>query len=66
MEQKATTPERIKKEGAKHGVITQKMMSFKIDLENIAWLQQQRNKGRYLNELIARDRAGKSQQDGQE
>ena len=52
--------ELIRKGGNARGVITQKMMSFKVDLENIEWLQQQPNKGRYINELIKQDRKAKS------
>ena len=52
--------ELIRKGGNARGVITQKMMSFKVDLENLEWLQQQPNKGRYINELIEKDRKEKS------
>ena len=52
--------ELIRKGGNARGVITQKMMSFKVDLENLEWLQQQPNKGRYINELIEQDRKEKS------
>lgn len=34
----------------------QKMMSFRLDLENIDYLSTFPNKGRYINELIARER----------
>ena len=47
--------ERIKKT-FKHGVISQKMMTFRIDHENVEWLEKQVNKGRYINNLIERDR----------
>lgn len=47
--------ERIKK-SFKHGVISQKMMTFRIDHENVEWLEKQVNKGRYINNLIDRDR----------
>lgn len=47
--------ERIKK-SFKHGVISQKMMTFRIDHENVEWLEKQVNKGRYINTLIERDR----------
>lgn len=52
--------ELIRKGGNARGVITQKMVSFKLDLANLEWLQQQPNKGRYINELIERDRKAKS------
>lgn len=41
---------------AKKGEKRQMMMSFRLDLDNLQWLQQQGNKGRYINELIAADR----------
>lgn len=47
--------ERQKKVYAAAGSRSQKMMSFRVDLENIEWLERQANKGRYLNELIAQD-----------
>ena len=46
---------RIKKEW-KHGVITQKMMAFKIDLDLIEYLNTKPNKGRYINDLIKADK----------
>lgn len=52
--------ELIRKGGNTRGVITQKMMSFKIDNDNLEWLQMQPNKGRYINALIERDRKEKS------
>lgn len=52
--------ELIRKGGNARGIITQKMMSFKLDLENVEWLQQQPNKGRYINDLIEKDRKEKS------
>lgn len=51
-----TAKERIKKEGAKRGTHTQKMMSFRCDLDNIPWLEGMPNKGRYINNLIKQDR----------
>lgn len=47
---------RIKREYAKRGSTNQKMMSFRLDNENQDWLLQKPNKGRYINELIAKDR----------
>lgn len=47
---------RIKREYAKRGSTNQKMMSFRLDNENQEWLLQKPNKGRYINELIAKDR----------
>ena len=42
---------------AEKGTRSQKMMTFRIDLENIEFLDKQMNKGRYINELIAQARA---------
>lgn len=48
--------ERSRKARSKNGERGQKMMSFRVDNENAAWLTQQANKGRYINDLIAADR----------
>ena len=42
---------------AEKGTRSQKMMTFRIDLENIEFLDKQINKGRYINDLIAQARA---------
>ena len=49
-----------RKSGRERGKVTQKVFSFRIDVENLPWLEMQANKGRYINDLIARDRLGKS------
>ncbi len=54
--EKQESKERIRKEYAAAGTRTQKMMSFRVDLDNVEWLEAQANKGRYINELIAADR----------
>lgn len=61
MENEKAEKTRIKREYAKRGSINQKMMSFRLDNENAEWLQKQANKGRYINELIAKDRQGSTQ-----
>lgn len=61
MENEKVEKTRIKREYAKRGSINQKMMSFRLDNENAEWLQKQTNKGRYINELIAKDRQGSTQ-----
>ena len=33
------------------------MMTFRIDLENVEFLERQVNKGRFLNDLLAQARA---------
>lgn len=38
------------------GLVTQKMMSFRLDNDNALWLDSIPNKGRYINELIRIDR----------
>lgn len=48
--------ELVRKGGNAKGVRTQKMISFRLDNENEEWLQQQQNKGRYINELIKKDK----------
>lgn len=52
--------ELIRKGGNTRGVITQKMVSFKLDNDNLEWLRMQPNKGRYINSLIERDRLERS------
>lgn len=53
------TKERVARESratirkaSKHGVTTQKMMSFKVDLEVWEKLTSEANKGRLINELL--------------
>lgn len=62
MKQKETKEqrERQRKAYAADGTRSQKQMTFRIDLENAEWLEKQANKGRYINNLIAKDR-GESQ-----
>lgn len=47
---------RVRKAYAADGERSQRPMSFRLDTENVEWLNQQPNKGRYINELIKRDR----------
>lgn len=54
--------EPLKLQGAKHGTIRQKMMSFKLDNDNALWLDTKPNKGRYINNLIRADRLRDIQQ----
>lgn len=48
--------ERNRKVYAPAGQRAQKMMSLRVDLENLEWLQTKPNKGRYINDLITADR----------
>lgn len=50
-EQKGTQAGTRKARAAK-GEKTQKMVSVRIDLDNLEWLNQRPNKGRYINDLI--------------
>lgn len=61
MKKEKVEKKRIKREYAKRGSSNQKMMSFRLDNENAEWLQKQPNKGRYINELIAKDCQGSTQ-----
>lgn len=45
-----------RKPRAKRGTREQKMMTFLLDNDNILWLESQPNKGRYINELIRKER----------
>lgn len=47
--------QRVRFEGAKHGTIRQKMMSFRLDNDLEEWLASKPNKGRYINDLIRAD-----------
>ena len=53
MQQKKSEKERVRKAYAPKGERGQIMMSFRIDIENAEWLQQQPNKGRAVNAAIA-------------
>lgn len=56
MNEEKETRERVRKAYAPKGERSQKMVTFRADLDNIEWLEQQPNKGRYINNLIAADR----------
>lgn len=49
--------ERVRKEYSADGTRGQKMMAFRLDLENIEYLNTKLNKGRFINNLIAEARA---------
>lgn len=48
--------DRIRKKYAPRGTRSQARQGFLVDKENAEWLNQQPNKGRYLNNLIRSDR----------
>lgn len=48
--------ERVRKAYSPKGERGQKMISFRLDNENVEWLNSKPNKGRYINDLIAQDR----------
>lgn len=54
MEENKTTQPR--KQYAKRGEKSSKMLSFRIDADNLRWLNTQANKGRVINDLIAKAR----------
>lgn len=56
MKEQTEEKERMRKAYAPKGTRTQTMVTFRCDNDNVAWLQQQANKGRYINDLIAKDR----------
>ena len=60
MKQEKETKERIRRTYAKAGARSQKSITFRLDLESADWLDQQTNKGRYINNLIADDREKRS------
>lgn len=53
MKEQTEQKERMRKAYAPKGTRTQTMVTFRCDNDNVAWLQQQANKGRTLNDLIA-------------
>lgn len=55
MEQKTEEKERMRKAYAKKGERSQRTMSFRLDNELAEWLNEQTNKGRYINNLIRAD-----------
>lgn len=52
MKQKKEEKERVRKAYSPKGERGQKPMSFRIDLENLEWLERQANKGRAINEAL--------------
>lgn len=56
MTKKLNDEERVKKAYAPRGQRGQRMYNFRIDIENYEYLQRQSNKGRWLNNLIERER----------
>lgn len=56
MEETKTTLAGGRKKRSPNGTRTQKMFNFRLDNENAQWLDAYQNKGRYLNDLIRRDR----------
>lgn len=62
MENEEKTTGRLRKEYAPKGQRSQKMVTFRLDLDNEEWLSHQQNKGRYINDLIAADRKTRGDQ----
>lgn len=56
MTKKLEDEQRTRKAYAAAGERSQRMFNFRIDLENYEHVQKQANKGRYINELIRKDR----------
>lgn len=56
MEEQKEQKERQRKAYAPKGERSQRTMSFRLDNELAEWLNQQPNKGRYINDLIKADR----------
>ena len=52
--------ERTRRKYAKRGEKSQKLVAFRLALENEFWLFTMPNKGRYLNNLIRADRLRRS------
>lgn len=60
MTEEKTEKPRTRRKYAKQGERSQKLIAFRLDLENEFWLSTQPNKGRYLNNLIRADRLRRS------
>lgn len=56
MKEKQEEQQRMRRAYAAKGERNQRMVSFRLDNENAEWLEQQPNKGRYINQLIEKDR----------
>lgn len=52
MKQKKEEQVRVRKAYSPKGERGQKPMSFRIDLENLEWLERQANKGRAINKAL--------------
>lgn len=63
---KKKTEGRIRKDFDHKSGRTQKMMSFRIDLDVADWLGSVQNKGRFINELIRQAMADTSNEPGRE
>lgn len=48
--------EACRKADIKRGTVTQKMVNFRCDLNNLEYLETKSNKGRFLNQLLAEAR----------
>lgn len=46
----------MKRKRCPNGSRSQKLMTFRLDNEHEQWLKRIENKGRYINNLIAKDR----------
>lgn len=57
---------RVRKSDIQRGTRTQKHMAFRVDLDLIPWLEEQANKGRYINDLVRHDKEKKKNQKKQE
>lgn len=55
MEKKNEERNRQRKNYAKRGERSQKLMTFRIDNDKIEYLNTKTNKGRYINDLIEKD-----------
>ncbi|MDD6552138.1 MAG: hypothetical protein PUF37_00925 [Prevotellaceae bacterium] len=49
-------PKPMHKKKRQKGIVTQKLMSFRCDEDLLPYLKTKRNKGRYINTLIRKDR----------
>lgn len=64
MTEQKTKQAGTRKAYAARGEKAQRMMSFRLDYENAQYLSTKANKGRFINELLARERAKEQEQTG--
>lgn len=66
MTEKKSNQAGTRKAYAARGEKAQRMMSFRLDYDNVEYLNTKPNKGRFLNDLVARERESEQETRGAE